>query len=295
MRVRGFDFLDAILYSRSQRPITRRIILHTRGAARAAAFARRMGIGGPARRLYHWLFFSRAVRRAAPCGKEASFHTPTPTLAEQVETLTGEGEILAHFLGSLRRGDTVWDAGAGFGLYAVLASVHLGGTGRVAAFEPEPRMRRLLERNASLNACRNLTVHGQALGERDGVLDLFPSDSPNAGVSSSVRRRDYPLGSRPLPVGVRRGDSLVREGVPPPDVLKIDTEGAELSVLRGMGSLLESPRLRGVYCELHPDLLPSFGDTPAAVEEALTGAGFHTEVRARRGTEIHLVCLRERP
>jgi len=47
-------------------------------------------------------------------------------------------------------------------------------------------------------------------------------------------------------VPVARGDSL---DLPPPDVIKIDVEGAELAVLDGFGQLLQAAR--AVYVEVH--------------------------------------------
>src|SRR5271165_5588961 len=55
----------------------------------------------------------------------------------------------------LQPGMTVLDIGAHHGLYTLLASKRVGGTGRVVAFEPSPRERGQLSRNVKINFCSN--------------------------------------------------------------------------------------------------------------------------------------------
>src|SRR5690606_5435657 len=50
---------------------------------------------------------------------------------------------------------------------------------------------------------------------------------------------------------------LLRHGLPVPDLVKIDTEGAEINILQGASSLLSSPAT--ILCELHPYAWEGFG------------------------------------
>ena len=63
-----------------------------------------------------------------------------------------------------------------------------------------------------------------------------------------------------------------------PNVVKIDTEGFELDVLQGMGTVLAEPALRGVFVEVHFGLLADRGmaDAPSTIEALLRAAGFET-------------------
>ncbi|MFC6752138.1 FkbM family methyltransferase [Halorubrum tibetense] len=66
------------------------------------------------------------------------------------------------------------------------------------------------------------------------------------------------------------GDTLVADGeIPPPDVLKTDTEGTEAAVLRGLEATIREHRPRVIYCEVHTDT--------AAVKELLCGLGYAHE------------------
>ena len=255
--------------------------------------ARRMGLYAPLRALYNTLFLSRSTRSVSIGPLHATFSTPTHTIIEHVESLGGERLLVEQLLEELRDDDVFWDVGASFGLYAVLAAGKISAPGAVVAFEPEPRMRALLERNLQLNGIASVSVRATALGDRDGVTELFRAANPNSGSSSLARRRDYRLEKKGTPVEVRRGDTLSgAEGFHPPSCLKIDVEGSEGRVAAGMGNLLRDRRLRSLFCEVHPHLLPSFGDSAASFEQTLIASGFAITERIPRGSEYHLICRR---
>ncbi len=254
---------------------------------------RRTGLFEPIRSLYHRLFYTGRTTPARCGAVVIPFSTPTPTLAEHVRTLTGEGPVLEAFLASLHEQDIVWDVGAGFGLYTLFASARLASGGAVHAFEPEPGMRTLLESNVARAGGGAVHIHPLALGATDGGGGLFASDSPNPGTSSFVRRSDYPVQRTAAEVGVLRGDTCILRGIAPsPTAIKIDVEGAEALVLAGLASTLASGAVRLLCCEVHPELLPLFGTSAEAVEETIRSAGFKPLLRRPRGTELHILSRR---
>ena len=255
--------------------------------------ARGAGLYTPLRALYNSLFLSRSTRTVSLGPLHATFITPTHTLIEHVESWGGERLLLEQLVEELREDDVFWDVGASFGLYAVIAAGKISSPGAVVAFEPEPHMRALLERICLLTGSDLFPVRATALGDRDGVTEIFSAANPNTGSSSLAPRRDYRLEKKGTRVDVRKGDTLTSHGgSPPPTCMKIDVEGSEGRVVAGMGKLLRNGRLRSLFCEVHPQLLPSFGDSAASFERTLVASGFAITERTPRGSEYHLVCRR---
>ncbi len=88
---------------------------------------------------------------------------------------------------TLGEGDVFVDIGANSGYFSVLAALRVGARGRVFAFEPNPAVRRQLERHIGLNAIADrVTISALALSDEDrDDLRLFVSCWPeNDGIAS---------------------------------------------------------------------------------------------------------------
>jgi FkbM family methyltransferase len=130
----------------------------------------------------------------------------------------------------LRPGVVVADIGAHIGFLTFLMARLVGDTGRVYAFEPAPENVAYLTRNVASNGATNVVVVPVAAGA-------------NNGNAPSRRRQRYGLPLPGNPFSRTRGTVEVEQVsvddvVPFVDVAKIDVEGAEIEVLRGMGRLL---------------------------------------------------------
>lgn len=146
---------------------------------------------------------------------------------------------------------TVLDVGAHQGLYTLLAAKRVGPSGRVFSFEPSPRERRALRMNLALNFCRNVAVQPVALGDQEATADLFVVDEYNTGYNS-LRPPSVPQPTTRIAVPVRTLDNWASEKlVGRVDFIKLDVEGAELSVLKGAIALLT---------RTHPVLLVEVAD-----------------------------------
>lgn len=142
-------------------------------------------------------------------------------------------------------GHQVWDIGANAGVLGLAAAHRCGPEGGCLFVEPDPVMVDLLERTVEhpANQDRRLGVLGKAVSDRDGTSTLLISAggrSANALREAGQRRR--PAGFRAEhTVATARLDDLLADH-PPPDLVKIDVEGAELLALRGAGRLLRDVR-----------------------------------------------------
>lgn len=154
---------------------------------------------------------------------------------------------------SLPRGGTFVDVGANWGYFTLAGAHAVGAEGRVLALEPDPRMHDELRANVARNGIRNVTVLPVAAAEGAGeaVLAGYAEADRNRGVSSLVAA---PSADAPA-FTVRTAaldDLLDGEGIGAVDLVKIDVEGAEERVLRGMARGLAEGRYRRVLLELHP-------------------------------------------
>lgn len=161
-------------------------------------------------------------------------------------------------------GDRVWDIGANVGLFALAAMHHAGAEGEVLAIEADHEAASLLFATAR-RAPPGLTVLPIAVGETDGFVRFAiarRARAANAIEGYGSTQTGGVLELRTLPSCCL--DSLLAQ-FPPPTVLKIDVEGAEVAVLRGATRLLREFRPK-IYCEISGQtradataLLQSFG------------------------------------
>lgn len=138
----------------------------------------------------------------------------------------------------LRRDMTVVDVGAHHGIYTLLASKCVGWHGRVIAIEPSPRECHRLEKHLRLNRCSNVELLSCAAGEESGEADLYVVDRFDDWFNS-LRPPDTVESVSTIRVSVRRLDDILSElDNSKVDLVKLDVEGAELSVLHGALNLL---------------------------------------------------------
>ena len=168
----------------------------------------------------------------------------------------------------LQEGDTFLDAGAHLGLMTLPAARRVGWRGQVIAVEPTPELVGLLRRMLALNDVdAHVIVHACAAGERAGRQEF--NIAPIRGHSSLL-----PLdgASERIEVDVRPLDALVPAGTPV-RLAKIDVEGFELPVWRGMRRIVADNPDLSVIVEFGPSHLRRSGTTIADWLRELTAPG----------------------
>lgn len=174
----------------------------------------------------------------------------------------------------LAPGDVFVDVGAHIGVHTLAAARAMQGRGQVIAFEPFERSRQLLEQSVWLNGFTGITrIHAAAAAERDGsatlhlgagsgLHSLFAHDDGGRGeVAVVTARLDQAIGS----------ETTVT-------LLKIDAEGAELSVIAGASGLLERCPDLGLIIEFGPSHLRRSGLQPDQWLARFAALGFNYRV-----------------
>jgi FkbM family methyltransferase len=215
--------------------------------------------------------------RLSIAGLSAELRVADATEYMRVCSAEEDRELIDALATALEPGQTYWDIGASIGIYSLLIAVRVGPTGRVVAFEPERRSFQRLSENIALNGLRHIAVQPIALGDAAREMTMTVVGPASSGAH---RLDDAASGPDATIVSVLPGDTFRRdygEGVP--QVLKIDVEGAEESVIRGLSQTLREQACRAVLCEVHFSIHASRGDTdaPRRIRAMLAAAGFQRQ------------------
>jgi FkbM family methyltransferase len=193
----------------------------------------------------------------------------------------------------LRPGMTVIDAGAHHGLYALLASKRVGGDGRVIAIEPSPRECERLEKHLRMNRCSNTELVACALGEDPGDADLYLVDGFQDWCNSlRPPAVDEPV--RTVRASVRRLDDVLAElDVTKVDFIKLDVEGAELSVLHGAMKLLQREMRPAILAEVQDIRTRPWGYAAREIIQFLIRMDYRWFAIAAKGALLPISCDQE--
>jgi FkbM family methyltransferase len=206
--------------------------------------------------------------------------------------LQRELRILELLISSARPGDVFLDVGANVGLYSLLLASALGSAGQVIAFEPERESFEHLQDNLKLNEAGNVHPFQKALGDEDGHAELFL----RGGIADSTLVWSPSLGNAGQQlVDVVQGDAFIeRQNLPLPRLVKVDVEGYECKVLRGLRRTLANPGCEVVCCEVHPGLLPKPAQ-PEDIAQFLSAIGFDSMESFPRYDTFHVVARKLNP
>lgn len=172
---------------------------------------------------------------------------------------TGTVVLMKSFL---REGDTFIDIGANIGYLSAIAAGLVGNRGQVHSFEPVPRYFLKLQDVALRNPGYSIYANQIALGQESSVAKISITNLPNIGWNTLVSGFMSPETIKEvIEVPVRRFDVYALEhAVRHVSLIKIDTEGFELPVLRGLSGFLEETKaLPVIICEIAPGAYPFLG------------------------------------
>ena len=191
-----------------------------------------------------------------------------------------EPDLTRVLLGTLRPGMVFVDVGAHYGYHSLVASRAVGATGRVVALEPGRRVLPLLRANTA--AAGNITVDAVAACALTATVvlrDYGPENSALSTIGAGARvppdERHHLRAEQYAVPGVALDDHLLARDVRP-DFVKLDAEGAELDILRGM---------RRILTEVAPVLAVEVGDYEGMTSPATAACLDHLDRLGYRALE----------
>lgn len=146
----------------------------------------------------------------------------------------------------VKKGDIIYDIGANIGFFTMIAARLVGNSGHVYAFEPIKENVAHINLNIKLNNFENVTVIEKAVSNAKSEGKIHITEHPGGHTLSTVGVPHNTV--KTVPVDLIRIDGLIFEKkISPPNVIKIDVEGAELDALYGMRKTIDQYRPIIIY------------------------------------------------
>ena len=256
--------IPRVLIPRFLKSVSKQVVPAAPGDERFSPSSQGSGPDSEARRIQtKWLDLEFAEVEVR--GKQMRFATTGSSSKKRLRTLLSKEPITLAWIDTFAEGETLYDVGANVGMYTIYAAVMRKAV--VHAFEPEALNYAELNKNIYLNE-----LHGQVLGycvalsDVDKLDRLLLSDfglgisyhdfEENSWTEDKKFAHDWHVSKdnrRPQGCIGHRLDTLVAEGLPRADHIKIDVDGLEHRVVEGMMKTLNDPGLKTVLIEINFD------------------------------------------
>ncbi len=180
-------------------------------------------------------------------------------------TQTYEPCVFKTLLNILQPGDTFIDIGAHVGFFTVLAGHLVGPTGHIIAVEPIEENFKALEQHVKINDLSNTQLINAIISEIDGDAEIyFNADNDGGHALWDPGAHQFNQKSQQhktvLPVASKTLDTLLNENkLSTVKSVKIDTEGAEVNILRASQNILKQQVVDFFICELNGFALAQMG------------------------------------
>tara|TARA_B100000945_G_scaffold313313_1_gene309221 strand:- start:1344 stop:2216 length:873 start_codon:yes stop_codon:yes gene_type:complete len=188
-------------------------------------------------------------------------------------------------------GMVVYDIGGHVGMYTLPFAKIVGKNGKVFVFEPDKNGYEAIKVNLDLNNIENVKLFDCAMSDKSDLAEFFlrPDKDTHSlfeetlapsktGAQKKINVQSYTI-----------DDLILRKLAPPPNFIKIDTEGAELKILNGIKKNYSS--LNYIFIEIHPNALKleNILNPEEKVEEKLKEIGFN---KFEYYDNIHLLAMK---
>jgi FkbM family methyltransferase len=182
-----------------------------------------------------------------------------------------------------REKNTFFDIGAHIGLYSLPMSRVLQRDGMIYAFEPSEKNCYFLKKHLEYNSIHNIKLYSLLVGEEAKEDIPFYEDQDVDGMNSIVLPKNPELYTLILKKQTTLDDFCDQHKVIP-QVMKVDVEGAEISVLKGGRNVLKRFHPQ-IILSVHPRQLQQLGDSVDSLADLIKSLGY--EINDIDGNPVH--------
>lgn len=182
-----------------------------------------------------------------------------------------EKEIVDYCLSNIKDKELVLDIGANIGYHTVLFAKSINPSVRVISYEPVKKTFEILQSNVELNSLTNVDLNNFALGSKNESMVININDEP--GWNSLVHNNPN---SKSETIEISKGDDILKDKNKKV-FIKIDTEGFELEVLKGLVEFIKSNNCTIIFeftPEFYIELYKSADNAIKKLSEILTETGY---------------------
>lgn len=204
-----------------------------------------------------------------------------------------EYETVQFLKSKIHQGDTFIDVGANIGFLSAIGAACVGPEGEVHSFEPVPDYFTRLKKMADENPHYSINVNNFACGDVEGssIIDL-PNDG-NIGWNTLVpsfivdKKKSYTI-------EIKRLDSyILGKKLSKISVIKIDVEGFEFPVLKGLQNLFDNNVFPILLVEIAPGAYPLLGFSLEQLAKYMEHYHYSCELLSNQGISFDIRTLSE--
>lgn len=183
-----------------------------------------------------------------------------------------KNNLILEEIYKLNEGQNFIDIGANIGYYSLLASKVIGKIGRVYSFEHSFREYKRLLKNIEINNCSNIIPLNIALSDTSSEIE-FSVAKGHTGLNSMIIADKSVVKSTQI-IRTMRLDAILNSENKKFQLVKIDVEGAELLILKGMANMLKEHLIEKLVIEITPRFFKVFNYEKEDIYNYLSRFGY---------------------
>ena len=191
----------------------------------------------------------------------------------------------------IHEGDIVIDVGANIGYYTLIFAQLVGSSGKVFAFEPEPKNFEILKKNIEINNYQNIVAEQKIVSDKSGIVKLFIAEHGIVGHRINQQKSSQKF----IEVESIILDNYIKKLNLDNKInfIKIDVEGSEPKVLEGAKEIMQKSNQLKIFTEFNREAVKKYSVEPKEMIDLLYRNGFKIYLPNYKENKINLTNVNE--